>query len=492
MTSDTNLPPTSAVRLSTFAYAPLDPSSHSDLEQGKREHDTRVSIEDEGDDDGGGGVEEELVWNSQLEHQRKIRKRGFWWRQIGLFVVGAVVGACLLSIASRIFDTNERISSTTPTKSSDSSSSSTDDNFDFIANPPVRIHYREDPELNSRSPLLPPSKCPIPVVYTTDEDSADIVVFNSDSHAVLEADEMREARRTKPWQKLAIWGVESASNREMLERHFDKLREGKRNETYDYEMTYRLNSTVPATYSYSYFNYANTPVPYSEKRQDKIAASFISNCRPKNARTRILDELTKLLPGKIDNFGSCHNNANADDTLREIGHYEDVGNHNNWNTKITMINYYKFSVAFENSNDYDYVTEKYFQSLERGSVPLVFGAPNYRERFFPSPNAAIDVADYLPLNYTLPSRSDDKQPEELSEEALAGLQKLADRLEYLSSEEGREEYESMLDWKKSDDWKEDNNPLGKIVKLATSEFEQDCKLAKVFRGGGKEIVNIER
>lgn len=296
---------------------------------------------------------------------------------------------------------------------------------------------------------------------------------------------------------------------------------------------------MPATYSYSYFNYANPPVPYEAKRHDKIAASFVTNCRPKNARTRVLDELTRLLPGQVDNFGQCHNNANADETLKQMGHYDDVGSHNKWNTKvsgggkklshpsvpasltafglpkITMINYYLFSVAFENSNDYgkasslsspvlargtdlararartDYVTEKYFQALERGSVPLVFGAPSYRDRFFPAPNAAIDLAEYLPANYTVPSRHDDEQPEDLSDEAKAGLARLAERLKFLASERGRAEYESMLEWKRTGEWRRnDDNPLGKIVRLATSEFEQDCKLAKIFRDGARQIDNI--
>ncbi|GAA5853414.1 hypothetical protein JCM3766R1_005881 [Sporobolomyces carnicolor] len=494
----------SPVRLSTFSYTPLDPRrSSSDLERGastrsptRATHDRTGGDADEEDDDGGGGVEEELIWHPnderRVDRERITIMRAYWSRQAALFIVGAIVGACVLSVTNRTLNLDTSRPTTTTTTTTTSPTGSSRETYDFVAHPPVRIHYREEPELNSRSPLLATSSnCPVSVVYTKDEDSADIVVFNSDSHKGLDDDEMRAWRDAKPWQKLAIWGVESAPNREVLERHFDKLRNGKRNETYDYDMTYRLNSTVPATYSYSYFNYANPPVPYEAKRHDKIAASFVTNCRPKNARTRVLDELTRLLPGQVDNFGQCHNNANADETLKQMGHYDDVGSHNKWNTKITMINYYLFSVAFENSNDYDYVTEKYFQALERGSVPLVFGAPSYRDRFFPAPNAAIDLAEYLPANYTVPSRHDDEQPEDLSDEAKAGLARLAERLKFLASERGRAEYESMLEWKRTGEWRRnDDNPLGKIVRLATSEFEQDCKLAKIFRDGARQIDNI--
>ncbi|GAA6042754.1 hypothetical protein JCM8097_007459 [Rhodosporidiobolus ruineniae] len=347
---------------------------------------------------------------------------------------------------------------------------------------PVRIHYRSEDHLNRRDPILPPD-CPVPVVYTIDEKVADIVVLSSDRQQGVTPEEMDERRRTRPWQSYAIWGVESAPNRQALDTHHERLKEGQRSETAEYEMTYRLNSTVPATYSYNYFNYDNAPVSLKEKRSDKIAVAFISNCHPKNARTLILDELISLLPGKIDSYGSCRNNANADETLKELGLYDSVGAHNNWNQKITMIGHYRFTIAFENSNDLDYVTEKYFQSLERGTVPLVFGAPDYARRFFPSPNAGIDVGSYLPANYTEPSRPWSSPPEALDDEAKAGLARLAKRLEHLSSDAGNDEYEAMLEWKKDGRWKRDPaNPLGKIVRESTSRWAQDCRLAGVFRG----------
>ncbi|GAA5848403.1 hypothetical protein JCM8547_004505 [Rhodosporidiobolus lusitaniae] len=346
---------------------------------------------------------------------------------------------------------------------------------------PVRINYRGESGLNGREPILKP-ECPVPVVYTADENVADIIVFNTDSHRGESLEELEDRRRKRPWQKTAVWGVESAPNRRLLEDHFNKLRDGKANETSEYSMTYRLNSTVPATYSYAYLSYDNPPVPVRQKRAGKIAAALISNCHPRNARTLILQELSRLLPGKIDSFGTCEKNANLDETLREMGLYDAVGTHTRWNEKITLIGHYRFTIAFENSNDLDYVTEKCFQALERGSVPLVFGAPNYARRIFPSPNAGIDLAGYLPAEYSQQSNSSSEAPSELSEEAKEGLARLAKRLDYLSSEKGTAEYEKMLAWKKSD-WKTDpENPLGKIVRESTHKFSQDCRLALAFRG----------
>jgi hypothetical protein len=41
-----------------------------------------------------------------------------------------------------------------------------------------------------------------------------------------------------------------------------------------------------------------------------------------------------LLPGKVDSFGGCRNNANADAILKDMGLYEAVGQHTQWNTKV--------------------------------------------------------------------------------------------------------------------------------------------------------------
>ncbi|GAA5942717.1 hypothetical protein JCM3775_005024 [Rhodotorula graminis] len=348
---------------------------------------------------------------------------------------------------------------------------------------PVRIHYRSDSTRSRRDPILPPD-CPIPVVFTDDERSADVVVLKTDSYAGITPDELTAARQERPWQQFALWGAESAPNRKPLERHFNHLRDGEANETATFEMTYRLNSSVPATYSYSYFNYSTPPTPWLEKRSGRIAAAFVTNCRPKNARSLILDELIKLLPGQVDSFGSCLNNAKAALALDELGLVDEVGTKTRWNEKITLMSRYKFSVAFENSNELDYSTEKLFQAFERGTVPLVLGPPDAAKRFFPSPNAAIDVASYLPASYSAPSNSSSVPPDALDPAALVGLARLAERLAYLSSDAGRDEYEGMLAWKRDGGaWLDDpHNPLGKVVRQSHSEWDQDCRLAGVFRG----------
>lgn len=155
----------------------------------------------------------------------------------------------------------------------------------------------------------------------------------------------------------------------------------------------------------------------------------------------------------------------------------------------------------ENSNERDYVTEsewelvsllsashlirygchtEYFQCMEHGSVPLVLGAPNFAQDFLPSPDAAINIANYLPPSHSALSTTNTSAPTELCAEAKAGLARLAKRLKHLGSEAGRGEYESALQWKKSDKWR--GTPFGRVVELGRQRFSAECRLAGLVRG----------
>ncbi|KAH0872332.1 hypothetical protein HID58_069694 [Brassica napus] len=57
---------------------------------------------------------------------------------------------------------------------------------------------------------------------------------------------------------------------------------------------------------------------------------------------------------------------------------------------VEALKRYKFSLAFENTNEEDYVTEKFFQSLVAGSVPVVVGAPNI-EDFAPASGSILQI-----------------------------------------------------------------------------------------------------
>ncbi|TYI41277.1 hypothetical protein ES332_A01G008800v1 [Gossypium tomentosum] len=144
-----------------------------------------------------------------------------------------------------------------------------------------------------------------------------------------------------------------------------------RREGFDIVMTTSLSSDVPVGYfSWAEYDIMAPVIPKSEKA---LAAAFISNCIACNFRLEALLELEKENI-KIDSYGLCHRN-------REGGV-----------DKVEILKRYKFSLAFENSNEEDYVTEKFFQSLVAGSVPVVIGAPNI-EDFAPSSDSYLHIKD---------------------------------------------------------------------------------------------------
>lgn len=136
-------------------------------------------------------------------------------------------------------------------------------------------------------------------------------------------------------------------------------------------MTTSLSSDVPV----GYFSWAEYDImaPIEQKTEEALAAAFISNCGARNFRLQALEMLEKLNI-KIDSYGSCHRNRD--------GRVD----------KVKALKRYKFSLAFENSNEEDYVTEKFFQSLVAGTVPVVVGAPNIHD-FAPSPGSVLHIKE---------------------------------------------------------------------------------------------------
>ncbi|KAJ6716622.1 ALPHA- 13 -FUCOSYLTRANSFERASE [Salix koriyanagi] len=118
---------------------------------------------------------------------------------------------------------------------------------------------------------------------------------------------------------------------------------------YNVVMTTSLSSDVPV----GYFSWAEYDImaPVQPKTEKALAAAFISNCGARNFRLQALDELERSNIN-IDSYGNCHRN------------------HDGRVDKVETLKRYKFSLAFENSNEEDYVTEKFFQSLVAGTIPV--------------------------------------------------------------------------------------------------------------------------
>ncbi|CAI6009807.1 unnamed protein product [Closterium sp. NIES-65] len=170
--------------------------------------------------------------------------------------------------------------------------------------------------------------------------------------------------------------------------------------SYSVVMTVHYDSDVPVQYgSWEEYDIMRPPVP---KTADAIAAAFISNCAANNFRLKAVEELQKFFP--VHSYGRCLNN-------RPFEH-----------DKLAVIQRYKFSLAFENSCEPDYITEKFWQSLVAGSVPVIVGPPN--------------IADFVPDNTSyLYIQSEEDVP------------RVARQMQAIAADE--DAYNKMLEWKRS-------------------------------------------
>ncbi|GHV16629.1 alpha-1,3-fucosyltransferase [Bacteroidia bacterium] len=193
---------------------------------------------------------------------------------------------------------------------------------------------------------------------------ADAVVFNI---PFLPSD--LEGDIEKPDNQLWIgWSYESEANYPWM--FSDELKD-----LFDLWMTYHLDSDIVLPYyDYSFLDKLYSPV--SKKTKD--ICMFVSSPVNNSKRIEYLSELMKYLD--IDSYGRWQRNR-----FVEV----DLG----YTTKLDIIKQYKFTIAFENAISEDYVTEKFFDPLIMGSVPVYLGASNI-EQFSPGENSFVDVRKY--------------------------------------------------------------------------------------------------
>jgi hypothetical protein len=149
---------------------------------------------------------------------------------------------------------------------------------------------------------------------------------------------------------------------------------------FDLTMTYRLNADISMPYIWYFISGPNLvrAMCDSPKPKNNFVALFISNRTNQSRRLEYASELMRYLD--VHSYGRFRRN-------RVI--FGDC-----WRpTKLEIIAKYKFTLAFENAIGTDYVTEKFYDPLVAGSVPVYLGAPNV-ETFAPADHCYINVADF--------------------------------------------------------------------------------------------------
>jgi len=199
--------------------------------------------------------------------------------------------------------------------------------------------------------------------------SADVIVV---SLPVATTDKLIDLRqRLSPTQRI-IGFCREAKKRTPL------LQDTRLAELCDALMTYELSSDIPVPYvSNTEFKHPHNLQPV-EFRRGTLISAWISSPDEMSGRTQLLEELMSCLP--IDSYGRMQKNASLDHDLGEV-------------TKLGTIASYRFTLAFENAVCDDYVTEKFFQPLIAGSVPIYLGASNI-DAFAPGNKCFINISDF--------------------------------------------------------------------------------------------------
>lgn len=193
---------------------------------------------------------------------------------------------------------------------------------------------------------------------------ADVVVFHIPS--------LREPPPAEkpPGQLWVAWSLESRANYPRLARPSFMRR-------FDLTWAYWREADIWAPYFGREIG-AALLAPPQPKCEPAPAAYLASGPLDRSGRTRLARELMQQIP--VDSWGRQLNNRRlAADQGRT--------------TKLALIARYRFTLAFENSIDNDYVTEKFFDPLIAGSVPVYLGAPNIAD-YAPGERCFIDVRDF--------------------------------------------------------------------------------------------------
>jgi hypothetical protein len=201
---------------------------------------------------------------------------------------------------------------------------------------------------------------------------ADVVVFHLPTLRIRDLDEARKW----PGQRWVAWSMEHGER-------FARQGDADFMAHFDVTMTYERRSDVWVPYlPHDADELLASPVA---KSTDAPAVLLLSAHADTCDRLEYLGELMQHLP--VDSYGRMLNNRSLPDG---------VGGRDTWDwraDKQKLIATYPFTLAFENALLDDYVTEKFFDPLRAGSVPVYRGAPNIAE-FAPSPDCYVDVRDF--------------------------------------------------------------------------------------------------
>ena len=148
----------------------------------------------------------------------------------------------------------------------------------------------------------------------------------------------------------------------------------------DLRMSFRRDAEVCQSYCpprLAWQTALDEPLP--EKNEDAPLVMFQSATHNRSRRIEYAVAIMSMI--RTDSYGRVLNNRQLAHTDRGVA------------TKLDTIRRYKFCLCLENALELDYVTEKFYEALLVGTVPVYRGAPNI-QHFAPGENSFINAADF--------------------------------------------------------------------------------------------------
>ena len=161
----------------------------------------------------------------------------------------------------------------------------------------------------------------------------------------------------------------------------------------DFVASYEMHADVPLLQGFPRWlqpdEFARPGNPVTPCHHCKSSIVWVaSNCKTTtNDRMEFVRQFMRFM--RVDSYGKCLTNMELPAGMEA----QRGAGRKFWQDKVRLLGNYPMTLVLENSNVYDYVSEKVFQALLAGSIPVYLGTGNV-EHFLPHSSAAIRVADF--------------------------------------------------------------------------------------------------